>query len=51
MEEIQGYIPMFIILFFLRTDTSISPAIPILKLAEGTLGKEGWKGCKNGETG
>ena len=50
-EEIQGYIPVFIFLSFLRNDSSISLAILILKLAEETLGKGVWKGCKNGETG
>lgn len=41
IEEIQGYIPVFIFLSFLRNDTSISLAIPIPKPVEETLGKGG----------
>lgn len=50
-REVRGYVPVFIFLSFLRNKTNISLAIPILKLAEETPGKGGWKGCKNGKTG
>lgn len=50
-REVQGYVPVFLFLSFLRNDTSISLAIPILKLADETSGKGGWKRCKNGKTG